>query len=360
MGKPSQPAGRRILLLTKYPRMAASSRLRTYQYLPFWHSQFDRVKVSPLLNEQYLSELYSGKAISWLNVFGCFLKRAYELLFSYRYDLIWIEKELFPYLPAFAEWILSKSKGFVVDYDDAIFHNYDHSHNSLVRQFLSKKIANVMRLADMVWVGSPYLKDYAKHANAKRIVYLPTCIVPNRYRLKLHSNPPSICIGWIGSPTTQKYLVQILPVLESLHRKYAVKLLVVNGSEMLPFSGDVETISWTEQGEVDAILRMDIGIMPLPDSAWERGKCAYKLIQYMACGIPVVASPVGVNATVVAHGVNGYLAKTHQEWENYLGDLIIHLDKRISMGNQGHHQVMASYTMEKNIARIQQGLEALP
>jgi len=346
----------KILFLPKYPSQAASSRLRTFQFLPFWENYSDRVVVSPLLNEQYLRELYTNKRISKLNILRCYLKRALILLRAYRYDLIWVEKELFPYLPPVAEWLLFRTKGYVVDYDDAIFHNYDLSKNPLVRRLLPRKIESVMRYSDLVWAGNPYLMDRASSAGAKRVCFLPTVINPVRYRLKTYSASPVTCIGWIGSPTTQRYLQELLPVFESLHQQYPIRIVLVNGAKALPFAGEMEVIPWTEEGEVDAILRMDIGIMPLPDNPWERGKCAYKLIQYMACGLPVVASPVGFNTTVVTHGLNGYLADTPEAWQTHLTDLILHPEKREAMGKQGYLRVQENYTVEKNIERIREEL----
>lgn len=315
------------------------------------------VEVSPLLNEQYLQEFYAGKPISKLNVIKCYLRRLLTLFSVHRYDLIWVEKELFPYLPPLAEWILSRTKGYVVDFDDAIFHNYDLNESGFVRNFLPGKIDRVVRYSKLVWAGNPYLIERAHAAGAKQVCFLPTVINPARYRLKTYSPNSITCIGWIGSPTTQKYLRELLPVFEALHSQFPIRILLVNGKESIHFSGEIEVVPWTEKGEVDAILRMDIGIMPLPDSPWERGKCAYKLIQYMACGLPVVASPVGFNTTVVTHGQNGYLADTPESWQKHLTDLILHPEKRESMGKQGYLRVQESYTLEKNIERIREGLK---
>jgi glycosyltransferase involved in cell wall biosynthesis len=334
--------------------MAASSRLRTYQFLPFWEKYFEQVEVAPLLNQQYLQGFYAGKKSSKLNILMCYLKRLLILFRAYRYDLIWVEKELFPFLPPFAEWVLSRTKGYVVDYDDAIFHNYDCNRSALIRRLLPRKIDKVMRFSDLVWTGNPYLMDRAQAAGARRVCFLPTVIDPARYRLKTYTPNPVTCIGWIGSPTTQKYLKALLPVFEALHRQFPIRILLVNGTKALPFSGEITVVPWTEEGEVDAILQMDIGIMPLPDSPWERGKCAYKLIQYMACGLPVVASPVGFNATVVTHGDNGYLAASPEAWQEHLTDLILHPEKRQTMGQQGYCRVQENYTVERNMERIRE------
>ena len=163
---------------------------------------------------------------------------------------------------------------------------------------------------------------------------------------------PYVTIGWIGSPHTSKYLDELANALERLNQAYHIKFLMVNGEKKLSFTGHVEIVPWSEEGEVDALLQMDIGIMPLPDSPWERGKCGYKLIQYMACGLPVVATPIGINRDIVHHGVNGYLAYTENEWVDCLGRLIIDSKKRQEMGTKGYELVQRSFTLEKNFMQI--------
>lgn len=355
-GKHPQERHQRILFFTKYPPKAASSRLRTYQYLKYWEKEFEQIRVCPLLNERYLMDLYSGKSINWPNLLKCYFRRGINLLAAYKYDVVWIEKELFPYLPAWAEWVLSRTKGYIVDYDDAIFHNYDQNPSPVIRTLLSQKIGRVMRYSNVVFAGNPYLISYAQQALARSIHFLPTAIDPHRYKQKNHRDKLPVCIGWIGSPSTVRYLNQIIPVLEVLSEQFNITLIVVNGNIKLQFRGKLELIPWREEDEVESILKMDIGVMPLPDDPWERGKCAYKLIQYMACGIPVVASPVGFNKVVVSHGTNGYLADNDEDWYNYLKDLISDADKRNKMGSQGHANVMASYTLEKNTERIKNTL----
>ncbi|MEX2567184.1 MAG: glycosyltransferase family 4 protein, partial [Cyclobacteriaceae bacterium] len=342
----------KILFLPKYTRMGASSRLRTYQYLPLWEKAGYNVVVRPFFTDKYLNEIYAGRRPGILHILQCYWRRAWQLFTVGKYDLIFVEKELFPYLPAFAEWFLAKTKGFIVDYDDAVFHNYDLGKYPGVKRFLPDKIDRTMKMAELVTVGNSYLKDRAWAAGSSRIVMMPTVIDPNRYLMKIHQDKPIVSIGWIGSPSTLRYLEGILPVLEQLKRKFKIILVQVNGKNQVKFSGSTEKIPWTEAGEVDAILKMDIGIMPLPDNPWERGKCAYKLIQYMACGLPVVASPVGMNKEVVQHGINGYLAKSEEEWIAALSKLIQDWQLRKSFGENGHQLVMEKYTLERNFEKM--------
>ncbi|GAB2633542.1 glycosyltransferase family 4 protein [Belliella aquatica] len=236
-----------------------------------------------------------------------------------------------------------------MDYDDAVFHNYDRHSNSVVRKAMGDKIDKVISYAKVVFVGNQYLADRAKAAGAKQIVYLPTVIDPYRYHQITNTQKNTPVIGWIGSPTTMKYLNTILPVLEKLFIIHPFKLLIINGGDSkLNYKGEFEVFPWSEDTEVAAINKMDIGIMPLEDSPWERGKCAYKLIQYMACSLPVVASPVGMNKEVVIHGENGFLASTEQEWIDSLAKLLTNPHLRQSFGQAGHHLVQQKYTLEKN------------
>jgi glycosyltransferase involved in cell wall biosynthesis len=347
-----------ILFLPKYTRKGASSRLRTFQFLPYWEKAGVTFKVAPFFNDKYLEQIYAYKTPGIWNVLFCYFRRSIIFFTVWRFDQVWIEKEIFPYFPAWAEWILKISgKGYFVDYDDAVFHNYDQNSFFLVKFLMGKKIDKVMALADIVFVGNPYIADRAQLAGAKRLVFVPTCIDFLKYQIRGPVNKGATCvIGWVGTPSTYKYLKAILPVLEKLNNQHNFILRIISGKQPVDFNGNYELKIWTEDSEVADIYQLDIGIMPLPDDSFEKGKCAYKLIQYMACGLPVVASPVGFNTTVVTHGLNGYLADTPEAWQIHLTDLILHPEKRQSMGTQGYLRVQESYTLEKNIERIREGL----
>ncbi|MEX2591326.1 MAG: glycosyltransferase family 4 protein [Anditalea sp.] len=339
---------KKILFLTRYSRMGASSRLRTYQFLPFLREKGWEVEVKPLFNDQYLSELYAGKGLSWINVFNCYVNRMLLLFTFHQYERIVIEKELFPFLPSWAESLISRMGGkYIVDYDDAIFHNYDLHRFFWVRLMYKRKIDKIMKYSQKVLVGNGYLASRAKKSGAREIIYLPTVIDAERYiaspKLGINSRPK---IGWIGSPSTLKHLKGILSVLEKLNKKQPFDLVIIGGGESIGFSGTETLVSWSEEGEVMEIQKLDIGIMPLSDNSWEKGKCAYKLIQYMACGLPVVGSPVGVNKDVILQGVNGFLPANENEWISYLDQLITDKELRVQMGKAGAKTVQHHYTVQ--------------
>ena len=270
------------------------------------------------------------------------------------YDLIWIEKEIFPFLPAFIECLLARMGVlYVVDYDDALFHRYDRNKNWLIRVILGRKIDSVMKCASLVIAGNEYLADKARSAKAQNVAIVPTVVDLTRYQENQQLNKSSLVIGWIGSPSTSKYLLSISSVIKSLTKDFNVRFVAVGASEDVISGTDVEVLPWSEETEVQSIQTFDIGIMPLADDPWERGKCGYKLIQYMACGIPVVASPVGVNKQIVKHGVNGFLAQNVTEWEQALQQLLSDENLRSQMGNKGRDLVESRYSLQIQAPRLE-------
>lgn len=355
----------KILLLSKYTRLGASSRLRSLQYLPYLESLGHHVKVSPLFDDLYLQQLYGSKKRSASHVFGCYYTRLLVLFSFFKYDVIWVEKEIFPYLPAFAERLLRLfNKAYVVDYDDAIFHNYDLSKNIFIRLFLKKKIDVVMQHARCVLAGNQYLVNKALKSGAQNVIYVPTVVDFTRYSLGSLAeglDRDKISIGWVGSPSTQKYVLDIKIALNTVCSLTNARLILVGANDDIKsnFPGvDVLTVPWSEDSEVKSIQKFDIGIMPLIDGPWEQGKCGYKLIQYMACGVPVVASPVGVNQILVSSTKSGLLAMSTQDWIDSLLSLIESSLRRSTMGESGRQAVQDKYSMSIQAPVIEEALFA--
>lgn len=347
---------KQILLLTKYSRMGASSRLRTLQYLPLLEQQGFEFTVHSLFCDDYLKALYSGSHRSFLIVIKSYLKRLSVLFTVLNYDLIWIEKEIFPYMPSFFERILVFiGVKYIVDYDDAIFHNYDLSKNKFIKLFLSNKINSVMKYSSCVITGNTYLSNYAQLAGAKNTQIIPTVVDHTRYQKSEQIVGSILTVGWIGSPSTQKYVVEILSALQAVHQQFPFRLLLIGAnsdvSGQLP-GLNVEVLNWTEETEAELISMMDIGIMPLHDGPWERGKCGYKLIQYMASGVSVVASPVGVNEEIVKKSNAGFIAKRQDEWECAILKLLVSATLREEKGKAGRDVVEKKYSLKSQAANI--------
>ncbi|GHE76999.1 hypothetical protein GCM10019059_40240 [Camelimonas fluminis] len=212
---------------------------------------------------------------------------------------------------------------------------------------LGRKIDRVMARSALVMAGNPYLADRAHKAGATWVEIVPTVVDADAYdtspRREVDGRPR---IGWIGSPSTwTQYMLPMLPMLSNLAERYGAALRVVGAGPRAEGNG-IENLPWSEEGESGLIQSMDIGLMPLDDSPWSRGKCGYKIIQYMACGLPVVASPVGVNAEIVEDGVTGFLATTETEWGTAIGRLLSDPDLRHRMGMAGRRRMEEHYSLQ--------------
>jgi len=292
-----------------------------------------------------------------------FLLLVHLLLFKKRYTLVLIEYELFPYFPALFEYILYK-RGirYIVDYDDAIFHKYDMSKNKLIYGFLKNKIAKVMKYADHVIVCNTYLESYAKKYNDNAF-RLPTVVQLDKYKKEMETfskqelikkEDDTFVIGWIGSRTTSVYILEILPAIEKFVTTYPnVQFDLVGFDSNLLSHEELEkyhmnVITWKEEKEIENILNFDVGVMPLNDDPWSRGKCGFKLVQYMSCSKPVIASPVGVNILLVKEDENGFLAKTVDEWFSAFEKLYLDKSLRKKMSEYNFHKIETEYSHEKN------------
>jgi glycosyltransferase involved in cell wall biosynthesis len=337
----------KILFLTRYSRLGASSRLRTYQYLPLLEVEGFTVEAVPFFDDEYLRDLYSGKRQP-RQLIGYYARRFAKLLSANKADLIWIEKEALPWVPWWLEHLMLPSGvRYVVDYDDAVFHRYDLDSKGIVRHLLHDKIDRVMQNAACVMVGNDYLGERAFNAGAPRIETVPTVVDLDRYKImpdRHDRDRPRV--GWIGTPKTWQGSAR--PTYINLRRTIAACEATFRaiGSSLDPVSEQgFENIPWTEHDEVSLIQSLDVGIMPLQNDPWTRGKCAYKLVQYMACGVAVVASPVGLNTQIVQHGVNGFLADTEQEWRECVARLLSDPQLREDMGAAGRRQIEERYSL---------------
>ena len=329
-----------VLLLTRYERLGASSRVRFLQFLPALEQQGFTFDVQPLLDNAYVRSLYGGPPVGAGSLLRSYARRFRALARRMRYDLIWLEKEALPWLPTWLEIARLQGLPYVVDYDDAWFHRYE---NHWLSPLLGHKIDAVMRVAHIVVAGNDYLARRARQAGARQVEIVPTAIDLERYR-----DPPAaprtdrVAVGWIGIPLNAHYLTIVEPALRAVDQ---LKLHVVGAPVPGELAGiPAESFAWSEDSEIARISAFDIGIMPLHDTPWERGKCAYKLLQVMAAGRPVIASPVGANAQVVRHGVNGFLADTTEEWTNALRTLASDPALRQRMGAEARRTVQDRYS----------------
>jgi len=333
----------KILLLPKYHKEGPSSRYRLYNYIEYFEERGHTVDVKPLLFDGYVRNLYSKRKNSPIKITKDIIKRIFFLMFNKRkYDVLIIEKELFTNLPYFLERFLLKGVTYTLDYDDAISINYKKSR--IKRIFLKNKIDTLTKYASIVTVGNRW---YWNELVNGRLWYLPTVVDLEAYKKidaeKCSNNIPIIV--WIGSPATVQYLSTISEALRRLSKKHDFILRVIGGDFALE-GVKVECFKWSQDSEFRYIHESDIGIMPLLDTIWEKGKCGFKLIQYMASGIPTVASPEPANVEITVQGSTGFIASNDDEWVKYMSILIENKALRGQMGAAARKRAEECYSYQ--------------
>ena len=346
----------KILFLPRYSRKGASSRYRLWQYLPLFECEGHTIEVRPLLDSSYLSHLYQrGKRSPHLLAFG-YARRLFSVLDIGRFDAVICEQEVMPYLPVAVERLFRRKRvKFFLDFDDAAHIKYA-GHPGL-----RSKISSLMSDADGVVVGNAYLRGYASQFTS-RVSVIPTVLDISRYPLhpdSAYRPNGEVRIGWIGTPSTSVFLQGLTRVFHELQRRFRqLHFRFIGAAPGMPTHGlNVENVAWSEKTEVEALVGCDIGIMPLPDTDFTRGKCGLKLIQYMACWLPTVASPVGANCEIIEDGKTGFLAAADQDWINKLSALIANSGLRREFGNAGRRRVEQCYTLESGFTQWKRMLE---
>jgi glycosyltransferase involved in cell wall biosynthesis len=322
-----------------------------FQYLPYLREDWD-IHTAPFFTNRYLSDLYRGTRDP-LEIAASYVRRLRTALRLGRFDLAWVEGEFFPWMPwAIEKMLAGTDTPLAADYDDAVFHRYDSHPSAVARRLLGRKIAALMRTASTVLAGNEYIASYARAAGARRVHVVPTVVDTSRYEPRIERDSSRLTIGWIGTPKTQHYLRLVAEALEFAQRTLNAKVVAIgaagNPLDKLP----VEIRAWHETTEAAELRAIDVGIMPLVDAPWELGKCGYKLIQYMASGKPVVASPVGVNRQIVEHGIDGYLARGPEEWISAFR--LLHEDPRRAsvMGSAGRAKVERCFSLAAMAPRV--------
>ena len=291
-------------------------------------------------------------------IFSGFVKRIGLLFTVSSYDFVFIHREAAPIGPPVFEWIMAKvfQKRIIYDFDDAIWLT-DKKNESWIEKGIRwrGKVASITKWSYKVSAGNAYLADYAKCFN-KNVVVNPTTIdTENVHKAtKRRSSTDRIVIGWTGSHSTLKYLKEIEEVLSSIEQKFPNVFFFVIADKAPNLNlKRFEFKTWSLETEVTDLAQFDIGVMPLPDDEWAKGKCGFKALQYMAVEIPAVASPVGVNILIIKPGVNGFLATTPLEWEKSLTLLIEKESLRTEFGKKGRLMVEQHYSVESNKKNFQ-------
>lgn len=262
------------------------------------------------------------------------------------YDLVYIFREAALLGPPWFERTIARSGvPFVFDFDDAVFVSYKSPSNGYLSYLkFPGKTAEICRLAAHVMVGNEYLADYSRQHN-DRVSVIPTTIDTDKYQLlERDREPEALTVGWSGSFSTIQHLDTMREALQELGKTEKFRLRVI-GTPTYDLPGvEVEAIQWRSETEIEDLEKIDIGLMPLPDENWTRGKCGLKALQYMALGIPAICSPVGVNSTIIKHGENGFLADSRAEWLETITSLLHSSEMRRRVGLAGRQTVEREYS----------------
>jgi glycosyltransferase involved in cell wall biosynthesis len=289
-----------------------------------------------------LSNKYGGIAFNFFDIISSYKNRFNFLRNIKTNDIIFLEKEFFPFLPfLFEKWIYKKYN-VISDHDDAIFHQYDLNHNILVRIFLRNKIDRVFKFSKKVYCGSHYILDRAFINNSKAY-FVPTVVDTNKYFVNYNNQNIIPVIVWIGSPATKKYLHLLDNVFVKLSKNIDFELRLIGVKDYVLDNVNIKYYDWNSDSESILLSSSNIGIMPLFDELTERGKCGYKLIQYMASGLPVVGSAVGENKFIINQEC-GFLANNEIDWYEYLFELIKSSELRINLGFRARDFVFKNYS----------------
>lgn len=324
---------KKILFVCPYPLACApSQRFRFEQYLDILIKNNFSYTFSPFLDDKTWQILYKNgfKFQKIIGILGGFLRR-FILLFSVlKYDYVFIHREASPIGLPFFEWITAKilRKKIIFDFDDAIWLPNTSENNKMVAKLkFHSKTALICSWAHKTSVGNAYLQEYAtQFKTAEKVIINPTTIdTENLHLFSDRKIKETIIIGWTGTHSTIKYLDNILPIILELEQKYTFEFRIisnqkpnfeVNGKDFTPKSFVFK--QWNKTTEIEDLSALDIGLMPLDDDIWAKGKCGFKALQYMAVGTIALVSPVGVNTQIISHKENGFICDSLQDWKNAL------------------------------------------
>lgn len=342
---------KKVLIACVFPKdTVPNQRFRFEQYLDYLSQTGFEIVFSSLLTKEDYS-IYFKKGYFFkkgIIVLKGFFKRYRQVKSASKYDLIFIPRESFMLGTSWFEKQFAKKSKLIFDFDDAIWITYSISANRRFK-FLKNpnKTAQIIRIADLIFAGNDYLANYAKQFN-KNVVVIPTTIDTFKYQNDYKENKDKICIGWSGSFSTIVDFKTCIGALKILKNKYGSKIYfkVIGDANYKNEELNIDGYPWIEKTEVNDLKEIDIGIMPLPDTEWARGKCGLKGLQYMTLSIPTVMSPVGVNSKIIQDGVNGFLASGIQEWVEKLSLLIDSAQLRDQIGQNGRNTVVAKYSVK--------------
>lgn len=333
-----------------------SQRYRLEQWEPLLRERGVEITYEPFEDEELHAFLYKpGMIGKKLRLVTRGLSRRLSLVRKAKdYDLVYILREaalLGP--PLFEKLIRQRRVPVVFDFDDAIFVSYRSPANGYLSYLkFASKTKTICRIASHVMVGNPYLAEYARQVN-ERVTVVPTTIDTEKYRVsRREESSRPLVIGWTGSYSTVQHLDTLRGALKKLAARESFRLRVIGTPAYECSPIEVEPTVWRADTELEDLSKIDIGVMPLPDDKWSKGKCGLKALQFMALGIPTVCSPVGVNTDIIQDDRNGFIASTEDEWVDKLSRLLRSQELRQRLGQAGRETVEQKYSAKTQTPRV--------
>jgi glycosyltransferase involved in cell wall biosynthesis len=350
----------KVLFIVPYPTEAPSNRLRVEQYFPYLRQH----GVEPILRAFMSSDLYNiryapGSMVRKIASLGAStVSRFLDVQRAEWTDLIFIHREAFPVGgPFIEEKLAQRGRPLIFDFDDAIYLlNTGVMSRTVGLLKRPSKTARIVNLATTVIAGNENLKAYASRYNSN-ITVIPTPVDTDQFAPRPNGSTARddgrVVIGWMGSNTTAPYLKMVGDALAEVCRRYPqVELRAIGGSSVPTVSPSQTVRRWNLHTELEDLHGFDIGIMPMPDTEWTRGKCGFKALLYMSCAVPPVCSPVGLTTDIVQDGENGLLATTSEEWVEKLSMLVEDPALRRRMGEAGRQTVEEKYSLATHAPRF--------
>ena len=357
---------RKILFIAQHRlNRSPSQRFRFEQYLSLFEANGYDCELSFLIDQEDDKVFYSKGNIDKkaLIVAKSFKKRQRDASKADSYDIIFVQREAFMTGTTIFERKFAKSKAkLVFDFDDSIWlSNVSDANKALNFLKNAQKTAKIISVSDHIIAGNGYLANYARTYN-ENVSIIPTTIDTELYKaIKGKNDAEVVTIGWSGSITTIQHFNHAVTVLKRLKQKYGdrIRISVIGDGNYRHDELDIKGKAWSAATEIEDLCEMDIGLMPLPDDEWAKGKCGLKGLQYMALEIPTLMSPVGVNTEIINSGENGYLPQNEGQWFDMLSELIENKDIRERVGKAGRKTVEDKFSVKSNGEKYLSLFEAL-
>ena len=353
---------KKLLFLTPSPIESASERYRVYQFLPYLERAGFACTVRPFASQALHRAIQREQLASKVSLTPlCYLRRALHLSSISQYDAVVVHRGIFPFpWPALEKVIIRRSAKVIFDFDDAIHVGHQDIGSQKYPWIYKLKygpgVNEILRHSSHVIAGNRTLADYALGLNSQ-VSTIPTVVDLDQYAYRPRpSSEEALTIGWVGSRSTSPYLSAIEPALQKLSQMHPgkIRFRLYGHPERKLNLPDFESLPFSLATEIEDLRTIDVGLMPAPDNDWTRGKCAFKAIQYMALGIPTVVSPVGMATELVTHNVNGFWARTPEEWFTALDQLVCDLQIRKRFSEAGRMTVETRYSLQAWAPRLKE------